>query len=153
MVITELAAEFRQSGRFILICSTVLFLLGKQDNVVAQSRPQQQSSAEASASTPKNTLLPRSTIYFPKRTKAKSPLRMFTNYDIEDGLPLRSVFSGFKDRQGNLWCALIKMGLENREIAMLLNIEVSSVKMAKYRLKKKFNIDESVSLRSYFESL
>ena len=46
-------------------------------------------------------------------------------------------------------CALIKMGLENREIAMLLNIEASSVKMAKYRLKKKFNIDESVSLRSY----
>jgi ligand-binding sensor domain-containing protein/DNA-binding CsgD family transcriptional regulator len=50
-------------------------------------------------------------------------------------------------------CALIKMGLENREIAMLLNIEVSSVKMAKYRLKKKFNIDESVSLRTYFETL
>lgn len=50
-------------------------------------------------------------------------------------------------------CALIKMGLENREIAMLLNIEVSSVKMAKYRLKKKFNIDESVSLQAYFETL
>jgi DNA-binding CsgD family transcriptional regulator len=45
------------------------------------------------------------------------------------------------------------MGLENREIAMLLNIEVSSVKMAKYRLKKKFNIEESVSLRGYFETL
>jgi ligand-binding sensor domain-containing protein/DNA-binding CsgD family transcriptional regulator len=50
-------------------------------------------------------------------------------------------------------CALIKMGLETREIAMLLNIEASSVKMAKYRLKKKLNIDESVSLRSWFETL
>ncbi|HEY0743914.1 MAG TPA: two-component regulator propeller domain-containing protein [Chryseosolibacter sp.] len=49
-------------------------------------------------------------------------------------------------------CALIKMGFENREIAMLLNIETSSVKMAKYRIKKKLQIDEKVDLQTYFES-
>lgn len=50
-------------------------------------------------------------------------------------------------------CALIKMGFENREIAMVLNIEVPSVKMAKYRLKKKLQIDESVDLQTYFDLL
>lgn len=50
-------------------------------------------------------------------------------------------------------CALIKMGFENREIALLLNIETASVKMAKYRLKKKFQLDEKTDLQTYFESL
>jgi DNA-binding CsgD family transcriptional regulator len=43
-------------------------------------------------------------------------------------------------------CALIKMNLASREIATLLNIEVGSVKMAKYRLKKKLNLDEQEDL-------
>ncbi|HEY0743915.1 MAG TPA: two-component regulator propeller domain-containing protein [Chryseosolibacter sp.] len=50
-------------------------------------------------------------------------------------------------------CALVKMGFENREIAMLLNIEVTSVKMAKYRLRKKFQIEEAVDLQQYFKTL
>jgi DNA-binding NarL/FixJ family response regulator len=50
-------------------------------------------------------------------------------------------------------CALIKMGHENREIATLLNIEVASVKMAKYRLKKKLMVDESDDLTTYFDTL
>lgn len=46
-------------------------------------------------------------------------------------------------------CALIKMNLASREIATLLNIEVGSVKMAKYRLKKKLNLDEQEDLNEF----
>lgn len=74
-------------------------------------------------------------------------------FSVKDGVSDWRVLSIGESIDGTIWCALIKMGLENREIAMLLNIEASSVKMAKYRLKKKFNIDESVSLRVYFETL
>lgn len=45
--------------------------------------------------------------------------------------------------------ALIKMGFGNREIAMLLNIETSSVKMAKYRLKKKLQVEEDTDLAAF----
>lgn len=46
-------------------------------------------------------------------------------------------------------CALIRMNLASREIATLLNIEVSSVKMAKYRLKKKLNLAEEEDLAEF----
>ena len=46
-------------------------------------------------------------------------------------------------------CALIKMKLTNKEIATMLNIEHKSVKMAKYRLKKKLGIGEAVTLSDF----
>lgn len=36
--------------------------------------------------------------------------------------------------------SLIKMDLADREIASLVNIEASGIKMAKYRLKKKLQL-------------
>ncbi|HEY0654234.1 MAG TPA: two-component regulator propeller domain-containing protein [Chryseosolibacter sp.] len=49
--------------------------------------------------------------------------------------------------------ALIRMRMDNRQIATLLAIEVSSVKMAKYRLKKKLQLDESEDLQQYLSLL
>jgi DNA-binding CsgD family transcriptional regulator len=49
--------------------------------------------------------------------------------------------------------SLIKMNLTNREIASILNIESASVKMAKYRLKKKLNLEEEVDIQSFLQSL
>ncbi len=49
--------------------------------------------------------------------------------------------------------SLIKMNLTNREIASILNIESTSVKIAKYRLKKKLNLDEETDIHSFFKSL
>ncbi|MCZ8214743.1 MAG: LuxR C-terminal-related transcriptional regulator, partial [Cyclobacteriaceae bacterium] len=49
--------------------------------------------------------------------------------------------------------SLIRMNLTNREIASILNIESSSVKIAKYRLKKKLNLDEETDIHSFFQSL
>ncbi|WP_420582019.1 tetratricopeptide repeat protein [Reichenbachiella sp.] len=50
-------------------------------------------------------------------------------------------------------CALIRMNLANNEIATLLNIEPKSVKMARYRLKKKLALEEEQELNSYIQTL
>lgn len=50
-------------------------------------------------------------------------------------------------------CALVRMNLANGEIATLLNIEPKSVKMARYRLKKKLKLKEEQDLNSYIVKL
>ncbi|SMD36375.1 Tetratricopeptide repeat-containing protein [Reichenbachiella faecimaris] len=50
-------------------------------------------------------------------------------------------------------CALVRMNLANNEIATLLNIEPKSVKMARYRLKKKLTLEEEQDLNSYIQKL
>ncbi len=49
--------------------------------------------------------------------------------------------------------ALIKMNLLDKEIADILNIEYSSFRKAKSRLKKKLEIDDNVSLSQYIFNL
>ena len=46
-------------------------------------------------------------------------------------------------------CAYIRLNLSTKEIASLMNVSSSSVEMAKYRLRKKLELDESVSLPYY----
>lgn len=46
-------------------------------------------------------------------------------------------------------CCYIKMGLSSKEIAPLINISFKSVEMARYRLRKKINLDGDVSLADY----
>lgn len=50
-------------------------------------------------------------------------------------------------------CSMVKMGLKNKEMATILNIEYSSITMAKYRLKKKFDLAENEDLDSHIHSL
>lgn len=45
----------------------------------------------------------------------------------------------------------IKMKLNNREIASILNITLSAVEQAKYRLKKKIDLDKSKGLNEYIQ--
>lgn len=52
-------------------------------------------------------------------------------------------------------CALLKLNLNTKEMATILGISPSSVKMARYRLRKKLNLDSDVDLAAYlitFES-
>lgn len=44
---------------------------------------------------------------------------------------------------------LIKMNLSSKEIASMINISYEGIKKAKYRLKKKLNLDESVDMNEY----
>jgi ligand-binding sensor domain-containing protein/DNA-binding CsgD family transcriptional regulator len=48
-------------------------------------------------------------------------------------------------------CCFIKMKLNNREIAAILNITVSAVEQAKYRLKKKIGLEKAESLTKYLQ--
>jgi len=49
--------------------------------------------------------------------------------------------------------ALIKIGLNIKEIANLLHIEPNSVKIARYRLKKKFDLGQDDSLEHFLKQL
>lgn len=51
------------------------------------------------------------------------------------------------------FCSLIKMYLDNREMAFLLNITPESVVSKKYRLKKKFNLKPDEDITSFIQSL
>lgn len=50
-------------------------------------------------------------------------------------------------------CAYIRMNLSAKEIATLMNISITSVEMAKYRLRKKLNLDETITLNQYLNDM
>ena len=52
-----------------------------------------------------------------------------------------------------LFCSYVKMGKSNKEIAELMNISVAAVEKRKYRLKKKWNLDNETSFTDYLRSL
>lgn len=57
-------------------------------------------------------------------------------------------------RQGDIrMCCYIKMGLTSKEIAPLVNISPRSVEMTRYRLRKKMELDSTVSLTDYLQSI
>jgi DNA-binding CsgD family transcriptional regulator len=49
------------------------------------------------------------------------------------------------------YCAYLYLGMDTKQIANLLNVEPKSVRMTKYRLKKKFNLDENTDLDLFFQ--
>ncbi|SDJ65389.1 helix-turn-helix transcriptional regulator [Chryseobacterium jejuense] len=49
------------------------------------------------------------------------------------------------------YCAYIYLGMDTKQIANLLNVEPKSVRMTKYRLKKKFGLDENMVLDTFFQ--
>ncbi len=48
-------------------------------------------------------------------------------------------------------CSLILLDLNNKEIATILNIETSSVKMSKNRLRKKLDLAQGENLHSFLK--
>jgi len=46
-------------------------------------------------------------------------------------------------------CAYIKMNLDNYEVANILNVELKSLQMTRYRLKKKLNLTQEENLREF----
>ncbi len=76
----------------------------------------------------------------------------FSNYFSEIHSSFFNYFAnqsfGLSDYELRL-CALMKLRLTNKEIATILNIEHNSVKMAKYRLKKKLKVGEEQTLDEF----
>jgi DNA-binding NarL/FixJ family response regulator len=50
-------------------------------------------------------------------------------------------------------CCLVRLDLNNREIASILHITVNGVEQTKYRLKKKMDIAEKVTLNEYIRGI
>ncbi|TAE69590.1 MAG: hypothetical protein EAZ85_12885 [Bacteroidetes bacterium] len=50
-------------------------------------------------------------------------------------------------------CAYLKMGLDKKEIAVLLNLDPESVRKHQYRIKKKLNLDEETSLPNFLKNI
>ncbi len=46
-------------------------------------------------------------------------------------------------------CAFIKMNMDNYEVSQIMNVELKSIQMARYRLKKKLKLVEADSLQEY----
>lgn len=65
---------------------------------------------------------------------------------------LKAKFTDINQKELRL-CAFIKMDLSNKEIASILNISVRGVETARYRLKKKLNIDADEYLSDFFEKI
>ncbi|MGL4631455.1 MAG: hypothetical protein ACRCVT_09645 [Leadbetterella sp.] len=51
------------------------------------------------------------------------------------------------------YCSYIRMGMSNREIANIMNIESNSMRMAKYRLKQKLNLSKEEDLEFFIRNL
>ena len=83
--------------------------------------------------------------------------RSWSNFKIhfEEVHPgfLEKIAETFKDLTSNEQrvCAYLKIGLNNKEIATLTNVESASVRRALNRLKKKMNLTPDDSLREYIE--
>lgn len=55
---------------------------------------------------------------------------------------LKEIYPGITHRELRL-CAFVKMNLSNKEIAPLLNISVRGIETARYRIRKKLNVDDA----------
>jgi DNA-binding CsgD family transcriptional regulator len=67
-------------------------------------------------------------------------------------LKLRSNFPNLTDLEKRL-AGLLRLNLSNKEISALMNISIKSVEVARYRLKKKLNIDKDSNLIDFINNL
>lgn len=66
---------------------------------------------------------------------------------------LREKIEGKITDKDAVYCCLIALGLDNAKITKALQVERSTVVMAKYRLRKKLDLDESATLEKYLMGL
>ena len=50
-------------------------------------------------------------------------------------------------------CALLKLNLTSKEMALLTNVSEGAITMARYRLRKKLNLNKEVRLNDFFNNL
>lgn len=105
-------------------------------------------------------------LYAPEIRKISREIKSFLDLDRSWSnfkLHLEEVHPGFLDKISDSYqgltsnelrvCAYLKIGLNNKEIATLTNVESASVRRALNRLKKKMSLTIDDGLREYIESL
>lgn len=50
-------------------------------------------------------------------------------------------------------CAYFKMGMSIKQVASILNVSTETVKNARYRLKKKLNLNEEINLDDFIRDI
>jgi DNA-binding CsgD family transcriptional regulator len=65
---------------------------------------------------------------------------------------IRESFPGISPNDLKI-CALIKLNLSTKEMASILNISPDSVKTARYRLRKKLNLNTEDNLTGFIQAL
>jgi DNA-binding NarL/FixJ family response regulator len=103
-------------------------------------------------------------LYAPEIKKISREIRSFLDLDrswsnfklhFEEVHPgfLENIAGSFEDLTNNEHrvCAYLKIGLSNKEIATLTNVESASVRRALNRLKKKLNLTPEDDLRTFIE--
>lgn len=50
-------------------------------------------------------------------------------------------------------CSYLKMNIDNYELSSILGVELKSIQMTRYRLKKKLKLDADMSLREYIHTI
>lgn len=66
-------------------------------------------------------------------------------------MELENRFPGISRTEKKL-CALVRLGMSNKEISALLNINPKSVEMSRYRLRKRLMIDSETNLQDFLRS-
>jgi DNA-binding CsgD family transcriptional regulator len=72
------------------------------------------------------------------------------NYDFYE--KLKSIDSSLTKNELRL-CSFVKMNLTNKEIAPLLNISTRGVENARYKIRKKPNVQQDVNFTFYLNDL
>ncbi|PRX56220.1 tetratricopeptide repeat protein [Flagellimonas meridianipacifica] len=91
-----------------------------------------------------------------KQSAADKDWEVFKSYfsevhqDFEE--KLKSLSSKITDKELRL-AAYVKMGLNNNEIATILNVLPASIHTSKYRLKQKLNIDKDIDFDHFVKGL
>ena len=81
--------------------------------------------------------------------------RFEDNFDIVNDQFIRKLTAKYPwmNKQEKRLCVYIKMGLQTKEIAPLLNISARGVEMMRYRLRQKMEIGTQLNLKQYFNDL
>ncbi len=81
--------------------------------------------------------------------------RFEDNFDMVNDQFIRKLTTKYPwmNKQEKRLCVYIKMGLQTKEIAPLLNISSRGVEMMRYRLRQKMEIDTQLNLKQYFNDL
>ncbi len=80
--------------------------------------------------------------------------RFEDNFDIVNDQFIRRLTAKYPwlNKQEKRLCVYIKMGLQTKEIAPLLNISPRGVEMMRYRLRQKMGLDTQRNLKMYFNN-
>ena len=81
-----------------------------------------------------------------------SKIDEFKFWRIYSGFKLKKNFPTLSANEIQI-CLLLRLQLSSKEIASIKNISVDSLKVLRYRLRKKLNLDSSVKLAEFMNSL